>query len=178
MISFRGFLENSDSGIFNRKILGIYSGTKDFEFYFQKLMEWLKARNLDQDASVSRERHWYAQRYQEISKLIKTYKGPLYRCIDVTSLNDIKWDSVGVSWAFDKYGAKCYRGKSDMGAMFMEGYIKDSSVIDVDTTILYYMVPHFSKETEIRLNKGSPIVVKCVWRRGEETIQLNKQAFA
>ncbi len=152
--------EERPSIAFNRQLLT--GSDKSIDYYVRKALEWLKLKDKLNDLIVrNTSEDWYKSRAKQMLTLVKTFTGPMYRCITVNSIDEINWDNLGISWAFNINGAKCYHGSG--GKQFtLVGWIDDPSWIDVDTTVLYYLIPHYAKENEIRLKYNAPITIQYI----------------
>jgi hypothetical protein len=131
------------------------------EFYIEKVKQFLQERGSHTDMIVQYTTDdWYMKRAKEIMALIKTFKGPLWRCISVqqpdNAFQEINWNKIGTSWAFEQSGAQCYKGAGGK-SVYIQGYIEGENSIDVDTTILYYLIPHYQNEKEFRLKDGASV---------------------
>ena len=159
------------------------------EFYIEKVQDWLRYQGMQNDfAVVDRDPNWYKQRVAEIMQKVKSYKGPIFRCISCkdpkNADQEIDWNRVGLSWAFEESGAQCYLATNKGIPVKIQGHISGPEAIDMDTTILYYLVPQYMNEKEFRLKRGADVqVIQGEIQSGDfytpnKTVALNIMAKA
>lgn len=167
MRTFGDFLKISESFEGDTKRLSSFWATIDPniprtpEFYVQTVKKFMTdVLHVINDGIVNgTPETWYLDRAKQMLGFIRNFRGPIYRCISVKNPQEINLNKIGISWSFEESGADCYQGYGGGKYIQLTGMLQNPSDIDVDSSVLYYLIPHYRREKEIRLKPGASIQI-------------------